>query len=318
MKNVEVDSIPEFAMKAIRRNYNLVDESCLAKIEPDLLGSLLEFQKEGVLYGIARGGRFLLGDDMGLGKTHQAIAIADYYKEDWPLLIITTASTRGMWGEKIIELLPDVPLTSVKILETSKDFISDAKIVICSYKGMENNMKKLEHMGFKMIIFDESHSLKNSLSKQTINATKLGQKANRVILLTGTPALSRPAELFAQLDIIDKSYSNWFGFTKRYCDGHNDKFGWKAVGATNLEELDLVLRKNFMIRRTKEDVCTELVEKKREIVQLKDMILTTDLKKSMQNYQAGFKNLEGNQKLQNELLIEWYTRTADLKKDSVW
>ena len=37
---------------------------------------LMEFQREGVLFGLARNGRVLIGDEMGLGKTVQAIAIA--------------------------------------------------------------------------------------------------------------------------------------------------------------------------------------------------------------------------------------------------
>ena len=34
----------------------------------------MEFQKQGILFGLARGGRCLLGDEMGLGKTLQALA----------------------------------------------------------------------------------------------------------------------------------------------------------------------------------------------------------------------------------------------------
>lgn len=45
-------------------------------------------------FGIQRDGRCMIADDMGLGKTFQALAIADYYKEDWPLLIVTTSTMR--------------------------------------------------------------------------------------------------------------------------------------------------------------------------------------------------------------------------------
>lgn len=45
-------------------------------------------------FAIANHGRVMFGDEMGLGKTYQALAVADFYKEDWPLLICTTASTR--------------------------------------------------------------------------------------------------------------------------------------------------------------------------------------------------------------------------------
>jgi hypothetical protein len=43
---------------------------------------------------IAKNGRALLADDMGLGKTIQALAVADYYKNDWPLLIVCPSSVR--------------------------------------------------------------------------------------------------------------------------------------------------------------------------------------------------------------------------------
>lgn len=39
-------------------------------------------------------GRCLIADEMGLGKTFQALAIASYYRDDWPVLIVTTSSMR--------------------------------------------------------------------------------------------------------------------------------------------------------------------------------------------------------------------------------
>lgn len=52
---------------------------------------------------------------------------------------------------------------------------------------------------------DESHLLKNPKAKVTEVAQKLAAKAKRVVLLTGTPALSRPLELFTQLQMIDNN-----------------------------------------------------------------------------------------------------------------
>ncbi len=60
---------------------------------PDLLRrNLFNFQKDAVIFGIKRYGRFLLGDEMGVGKTIQAIAVSCVYKQDWPLLIICPSS----------------------------------------------------------------------------------------------------------------------------------------------------------------------------------------------------------------------------------
>ena len=48
-------------------------------------------------FSIEQNGRVLLADDMGLGKTIQAIAVAVYYREKWPLLIVVPSSLRMTW-----------------------------------------------------------------------------------------------------------------------------------------------------------------------------------------------------------------------------
>ena len=45
-------------------------------------------------WAVSRGGRVLIADDMGLGKTIQALGIADYYRSEWPLLIVCPSSVR--------------------------------------------------------------------------------------------------------------------------------------------------------------------------------------------------------------------------------
>ncbi|CAE1324033.1 SMARCAL1 [Acanthosepion pharaonis] len=67
-------------------------DSCLVK-------TLMSFQLESVFLGIHRKGRILLADDMGLGKTIQAIALACYYRKDWPLLIVVPSSVRFDWAQ---------------------------------------------------------------------------------------------------------------------------------------------------------------------------------------------------------------------------
>lgn len=90
---VVVGRLPTYLVKLL--NENKYDSHIdLSRIDGLLLATLLPFQMEGVIYGINRNGRLLIADDMGLGKTFQALAIANYYKQNWPLLIVTTASMR--------------------------------------------------------------------------------------------------------------------------------------------------------------------------------------------------------------------------------
>ena len=55
---------------------------------------------------------------------------------------------------------------------------------------------------FKVVILDESHYVKNPSAARTENVVDIVKKAKRRILLTGTPALARPSELYSQIDSI--------------------------------------------------------------------------------------------------------------------
>ena len=57
------------------------------------------------------------------------------------------------------------------------------------------------------------------------------KSAKRAICLTGTPALSRPIELYAQLEALRPNvFLHEMEFAKRYCAGA--RFGWTAGAYT--------------------------------------------------------------------------------------
>ena len=156
----------------------------------------------------------MIGDEMGLGKTYQAIAVADFYRDDWPLFICTTASTRDSWAQHVRELLPSIPLHYIQVLNSNQQYIGDCKVLVASYSMMERHIEQIMECKFGFLIFDESHSLKNSKAKCTMVANQLSKHAKHVLLLSGTPALSRPLELFTQLQMIDKKFMNFKDFSK--------------------------------------------------------------------------------------------------------
>jgi SWI/SNF-related matrix-associated actin-dependent regulator 1 of chromatin subfamily A len=63
-------------------------EAIKTRIDLGIVKSLLAFQIEGICFAIQLSGRILLADDMGLGKTIQGLAIASYYKAEWPVFIV--------------------------------------------------------------------------------------------------------------------------------------------------------------------------------------------------------------------------------------
>lgn len=58
------DQIPRFVINILNTKISYEDPMWLNAIEPCLINSLNTYQKEAVIFGIARNGRILLGDDM--------------------------------------------------------------------------------------------------------------------------------------------------------------------------------------------------------------------------------------------------------------
>ena len=108
----------------------------------------------------------------------------------------------------------------------------------------------------------------------------------RVILMTGTPAVSRPMELYTQLTAVRcpiykvhflRLTRAWMccnvfvpsqsfrPFGLRYCQGFRGRWGWDWSGAAHLQELYAILSQKVMVRRLKQDVLTELPDKTRQV-----------------------------------------------------
>lgn len=140
----------------------------------------------------------------------------------------------------------------------------DGVFNIISYDTVPKIEETLMTSEFKVVIADESHYLKNAQAKRTNASVPILGKAQYAILLSGTPALSRPIELFKQLEALyPDAYKNVHEYGNRYCRG--GVFG-VYQGASNHEELHNLIKSTVMIRRLKKDVLTELPVKRRQQV----------------------------------------------------
>jgi SWI/SNF-related matrix-associated actin-dependent regulator 1 of chromatin subfamily A len=99
-------------------------------------------------------------------------------------------------------------------------------------------------------ICDESHYLKSPTAQRTKACSPLLKGVKRLVLLSGTPALARPCELYSQVSCLrPKMFPSRREFEKRYCDPRRGRWGMDVTGAANLSELYGVLQRHFMIRR---------------------------------------------------------------------
>lgn len=134
--------------------------------------------------------------------------------------------------------------------------------MIINYPLNKKLTEKLIEKSFGVIIFDESHSLKNTKSDTAKFASNIAAKASRVILISGTPALSRPCELYQQLYLLDRKNLKYIDFTTRFCAAKQTPFGWNDKGKSNLNELTILLNRRFMIRRTKDEFAANFLPEK--------------------------------------------------------
>ncbi|XP_075386185.1 DNA annealing helicase and endonuclease ZRANB3 isoform X1 [Tenrec ecaudatus] len=242
---------------------------------PDKLrAKLLPFQKDGIVFALRRDGRCMVADEMGLGKTIQAIAIAYFYKEEWPVLIVVPSSLRYPWTEEIEKWIPELGPEEIIVIQNKTDVgrIPTCKVAILGYGLLTTDavslIDTLNNQNFKVVIVDESHYMKSRNASRSKILLPLVQKARRAILLTGTPALGRPEELFMQIEaLFPQRFGTWTDYSKRYCNAHMRFFGrrpqWDCRGASNLKELHQLLS-DIMIRRLKNEVLTQLPPKIRQ------------------------------------------------------
>ncbi|KAK6047424.1 helicase protein [Cooperia oncophora] len=338
--DVTLETIPDNVIKLLTEDSfskHTVPSDLSLIMDPALIERMFPFQKIGVTFGIERGGRILLADEMGLGKSVQALTLARYYKSEWPLLIICPSSVKTAWKmvPKINKFLPIIqkifliekgsdPLPTARTSNTGCFFVSISivQIAIMSYDLMVLKKKELEELNYYVIIFDESHLLKDNKAKRTQVAHSLAKRATRVILLSGTPALSRPAELYSQVRLVnDRLFPNFHNFATRYCDGKQGRFCFEAKGCTNSEELAAILYKRVMIRRLKKDVLSDLPDKRREVVYLSGDKIDSRMD-SLQKAKRAFEMNSGAFRGESEwkrksagvLQPHWHSKDAPKKK----
>jgi SWI/SNF-related matrix-associated actin-dependent regulator 1 of chromatin subfamily A len=289
----------------------------------------MEFQTSGVRYIIHLKGRGLIGDEMGLGKTVQALALVAAYKEHWPVLVITPSSLRIQWADAIHEWLR-VTEEHVSVVSSGKDTKKlDNRFVVISYDFIPKMHHLLKEKKFQMIVCDEAHYIKNHKAKRSKDTLPLLQQAKHVVLLTGTPALSRPIELLQQLRAIHpKVVRSIKEYGDRYCTGGFFNQYNQYNGASNLKELHKVVTSTTMIRRLKKDVLSQLPAKRRQQVSLpitatesKELKAITSkmdaIKEALKDGSADSESIFSGEFARKQGINELYLKSGEIKSKAV-
>jgi len=252
---------------------------------PNIAIELLPYQQAGVSY-MTKARKVILADQPGLGKTAQALA-AVATESRYPMVVVCPNTLKLNWQRETKKFFPGL---SVSVLYgTKSEEISKSDVVIVNYDILYERTPDLFKHGFRSLVVDEAHAIKNGekknlcptcdnsvrsnarrcascnehfdkpIEKWTVKRTdavmKLAKSLNHndfVFLLTGTPITNRPEELIPQLEAIGRidDFGGIWGFKSRYAPKKNT--------ATNTDELNRKLRSLCFVRRMKADVYGDL------------------------------------------------------------
>ena len=248
---------------------------------------LFPYQRSGVQW-LATRMCALLADEMGLGKTVQAIVALP---ANAPVLVIAPAVAKGVWqrefrkwgranlhvevlkgrdsfrwptqGEVVVvnyDILPECHRYTPKMV---KGKLKEVKVCDATCEGCLSFLA--ECLPGTVIVADEAHALKNAKAQRTVKFRALGAavrvKGGRTWLLTATPLLNRPQELWSVYQaagVAQEAFGSWKGFVDVF-QGRPGYWGGFEWGQPLAEAGERIRR--VCLRRHRAEVLPELPTK---------------------------------------------------------
>ena len=150
---------------------------------------------QGQLVAAAAAGHrtFLLADEPGLGKTAQALLAAEA-SDAYPLLVVVPNVVKTNWAREAGRWTPHRKATVVQGNGETVDGFAD--IVVVNYEVLDRHVGWLGEFGFRGMVVDEAHFIKNKTSQRSQHVLQLSERirsrTSRPLLmaLTGTPLIN--------------------------------------------------------------------------------------------------------------------------------
>ena len=226
------------------------------------------------LYYAVNHGNHINGSSVGTGKSLCSVLYAEML-DLFPCMVVCPASVKSGWLREWKETNPNRRVSIISTSSPPEDFEADVIVINYDILGKrvtkENGKTSLEirldgmkKKSFSLVIADEIHFLKNRKSIRSKSFKKLIHKVPSVIGLTGTLIMNRPAELLNILMLIerikeiapDDQYHHYF--FERYCNMKETNFGMDISGASNIKELNRLLKECCYFQVSKRDALKEL------------------------------------------------------------
>ncbi len=136
---------------------------------------------------------FLLADEPGLGKTAQALLAAEA-ADAYPLLVVAPNVVKANWAHEVALWTPK--RTATVIQGDGLDVDGFADVYIVNYEILDRHVGWLGELGFRGMVVDEAHFIKNKTSQRSQQVLQLSERVRRrvgrplLMALTGTPLIN--------------------------------------------------------------------------------------------------------------------------------
>ncbi len=221
---------------------------------------LRPYQREGVGF-LTTKRRAFLADGMGLGKTVQALLALEHL-QGHPAIVVCPASVKLSWKAEILKW---VPWRNVQVLQTGKDPIHDADIIVLNPELLFSTIESLLLHRPKAVVLDEAHYFKNPGAQRSQLAEELMEHAAIRFALSGTPIPNRRPDLIQQLRLIgqlEEVLHIYRGVLPHYWSKEHGPLrhdhAMVALERLPRRELHKRLNETCFLRRTKDDVHGDL------------------------------------------------------------
>ncbi len=225
--------------------------------------TLRPYQREGLAwlqflrtYGF--GG--ILADDMGLGKTVQLLAHLQTERLagrlDKPCLVIAPTSTLPNWKREAERFTPGLRVLLLHGPNRTElyDKVSQADLILTNYALLSRDAEKLAKEEFHLLVLDEAQNIKNATTAQARAARDL--KARNRLCMTGTPLENHLDELWSLFHFLMPGFLGTSTQFRRVYRGPIEQKGDEAARTKLAKRV-----RPFILRRTKQQVLTELPSK---------------------------------------------------------
>jgi superfamily II DNA or RNA helicase len=232
------------------------------------IGVVTGFNWLAYLYEHRLGG--ILADDMGLGKTLEALALICHTRDqgltDAPYLVVAPTTVVGNWASECQRFAPGLRVATVTETTARRGMLlaevaGGSDVVITSYSLFRIEYEEYAAVTWAGLFLDEAQFAKNRRS-QTYQRAKLLPVPFKVAM-TGTPIENNLMELWSLLSI---TAAGLFVNPDRF--GEYYRLPIERAGDTErLAQLRRRIRP-VMLRRTKEQVASDLPDKQEQVLEL--------------------------------------------------